>query len=213
MTEIGRHFDKDPSTISYWLNKNGLRAVGSEKHSARGALDREVLEPLVESGSSLADIAQTVGRSKATVRHWLKRYDLRTRAPQGGPCRQGVKQARAEGLSQAVIVCPRHGAIEHIRETRGYYRCRQCRIEAVVRRRRKVKQTLVAEAGGHCQLCQYSRCLSALEFHHLDPGAKAFSVSRRGAHSIAGLRAEVGKCVLLCSNCHAEVEAGMIELS
>jgi hypothetical protein len=82
-----------------------------------------------------------------------------------------------------------------------------------VRRRRRVKQTLVAEAGGRCQICHYSRCLAALEFHHLDPSAKAFAVSKRGAHSIARLRTEVRKCVLLCSNCHAEVEAGLVELS
>jgi transposase len=213
LVEIGKVFDKDPSTVSYWLGKYDLQAVGSDKHSAKGGLDRAALEQLVEAGSSLADIAHTLERSKATVRHWLKRYGLRTHGTQGAPSRDGVKQARAEDLSQAVIVCPRHGAVEHIREARGYYRCRQCRIEAVVRRRRRVKQTLVAEAGGHCQLCHYSRCLAALEFHHLDPSAKAFAVSRRGAHSIVRLRTEARKCVLLCSNCHAEVEAGMVELS
>jgi transposase len=213
LAEIGRRFGKDPSTVSYWLDKHGLQAVGSDKHSSKGGLEREALESLVKSGSSLADIAQTVERSKATVRHWLRRYDLRTHAPQGAPCRDGVIQARTEALPKAIIVCPRHGAVEHIRESRGYYRCRQCRIEAVVRRRRRVKQTLVAEAGGRCQICGYSRCLAALQFHHLDPSAKEFSVSRRGAHSIAELRAEVHKCVLLCSNCHAEVEAGMVGLS
>jgi hypothetical protein len=59
-----------------------------------------------------------------------------------------------------------------------------------------------------------SACLSVRPmFHHLDPSATEFSVSRRGAHSIGRLRAEVRKCILLCSNCHAEVEAGMVELS
>jgi hypothetical protein len=81
-----------------------------------------------------------------------------------------------------------------------------------VRRRRKVKQTLVSEAGGRCRLCGYDRCAAALEFHHLNPGEKAFGLAQCGAHSIDKLRAEVRKCMLLCSNCHAEVEAGFVQL-
>ncbi len=71
---------------------------------------------------------------------------------------------------------------------------------------------LVEEAGGSCRLCGYDRCTAALEFHHLDPREKAFGLARFGAHRIEKLRAEVRKCVLLCSNCHAEVEAGFVAL-
>jgi transposase len=213
LEEIGRRFHKDPSTVSYWLDKYSLQAAGHQKHLANGGLAREDLEPLVESGASLAAIAEVVGRSKGTVRHWLKRYGLRTSGRQGAPSRDGVEEARSEDRTTATIVCPRHGPTEHVRESRGYYRCRQCRIEAVVRRRRKVKEILVAEAGGRCRLCHYSRCLAALQFHHLDRTDKAFGVSRRGARSLTRLRAETSKCVLLCSNCHAEVEAGFVDLS
>lgn len=101
----------------------------------------------------------------------------------------------------------------HILEERGYYRCRQCRVEAVARRRRKVKLILAKEAGGRCRLCGYNRCLAALEFHHVNPKTKSFGLSRRGARSISWLRSEASKCVLLCSNCHAEVEAGTAKLS
>ena len=45
---------------------------------ARGGLDRAELEMLVEQGASIAQIAEAVGRSKATVRHWLIRYGLKT---------------------------------------------------------------------------------------------------------------------------------------
>ncbi len=88
------------------------------------------------------------------------------------------------------------------------------RSEAVVRRRRKVKQVLVEEAGGVCARCGYSRCMAALEFHHLVPSEKSFSLSHRGvARSLEKARAEASKCVLLCANCHAEVEAGMIQVA
>ena len=77
-----------------------------------------------------------------------------------------------------------------------------------------MKEILVAEAGGQCALCGYSRCLAALEFHHVDPSTKRFAVAREGiTRSIAKAREEARKCVLLCGNCHAEVEAGVATLA
>lgn len=81
-----------------------------------------------------------------------------------------------------------------------------------MRRRRKAKEILVAEAGGTCSLCGYSRCAAALHFHHLDPATKRFGLAEGGwSRSIEALREEARKCVLLCSNCHAEVEAAIVE--
>jgi hypothetical protein len=72
---------------------------------------------------------------------------------------------------------------------------------------------LVAAAGGRCRLCGYKRCLAALQFHHLDPPQKRFVISRQGVtRSFAEARDEAAKCVLLCANCHAEVEAGFRRL-
>jgi hypothetical protein len=68
----------------------------------------------------------------------------------------------------------------------------------------------VREAGGCCILCGYDRHVGALEFHHLDASQKRMSVSRDGvALSLRAAREEAAKCVLLCSNCHAEVEGGV----
>jgi hypothetical protein len=97
---------------------------------------------------------------------------------------------------------------------RGGYRCGRCQSEAVARRRRKVKRILVEEAGGKCVVCGYARCLAALEFHHLDPGEKRYTLSHRGVtRSLAKARTQASKCALLCANCHAEVEAGLISLA
>jgi 5-methylcytosine-specific restriction endonuclease McrA len=115
---------------------------------------------------------------------------------------------------QLVLRCRRHGVTPFRRRSTGGYRCGKCRSEAVARRRRKVKRVLVNEAGGRCRLCGYDRCLAALEFHHLVPGEKSFSMSHRGvARSLAKARSEAQKCVLLCANCHAEVEAGVTTLA
>jgi hypothetical protein len=93
------------------------------------------------------------------------------------------------------------------------WRCLRCRSEAVTRRRQKVKDILVRDAGGCCALCGYDRHVGAPEFHHVDPGEKRFSLSQMGiARSLDRARAEASKCMLLCANCHAEVEAGVARL-
>jgi transposase len=205
--KIARRFGKHPSTVSYWMGKHGLVAVNRDKHAAWGALPRERLEALAGAGLTIAEIATEVQRSKATVRHWLRRHGLRTRATERGG---KVREARQAGSLELTLVCPRHGETDFVIEGRGYYRCRRCRSEQIVRHRRRLKQQLVDEAGGCCQSCGYDRSLSALEFHHLDPGNKRLGLSAGGLTlSLARLRAEAAKCVLLCSNCHAEVEAGI----
>lgn len=68
LAEIGRRFGKHESTIAYWVQKHGFRATGREKYAPKGGLRREELEPLVAEGASLAQIADAVGRSTATVR-------------------------------------------------------------------------------------------------------------------------------------------------
>jgi transposase len=208
--QIGRRFNKHPSTVSYWLRKHGLQAPNRAKHAAKGGIEREQLTELVGRGMSIAQIADEVQRSTATVRHWLRRYDLSTAATVRA---RAARSGRARGQLTIQRECARHGRTEFVIEGRGYYRCKRCRSEQVVRHRRTVKETLVAEAGGACALCGYGRCLSALEFHHLDPSQKRLHISQNGVTlSVAAVRAEVRNCVLLCSNCHAEVQSGIVAL-
>ena len=69
---------------------------------------------------------------------------------------------------------------------------------------------LVHEAGGCCSVCGYDRCIVNLVFHHVDPSRKAFAISTSTGKSLAAFREEAGKCVLVCANCHGEIEAGLI---
>lgn len=54
--------------------------------------------------------------------------------------------------------------------------------------------------------------MRALEFHHLDPMEKDFGISRTLTKSMATLIAETDKCILLCSNCHAEEHQKLFDL-
>jgi transposase len=202
LDSIAKSIGKHESTVSYWLKKHGLAAVQAEKHASKGAISREELARLLAAGLSLREISQRLDRSLATVRHWMGKYELKP-----SPRRQ---RGGEDGSREMVSRCQHHGETSFVREGRGYYRCKRCRVEATTRRRHRLKRILVEEAGGRCLLCGYSRCVRALEFHHLDPKTKEFQLAHSGrTRSIAKLRAEASKCVLLCANCHAEVEAGV----
>lgn len=204
---IGRQVERHPSTVSHWLKKYGLSACGATKHAPRGAISARRLRKLVEKHATLVEMADHFDRSPSTIRYWLRRYGIEVTA------RPGTRRRRGCGGQTATFECKRHGLTEFVLEGRGHYRCKRCRSSAVSKRRRTVKQILVDEAGGACALCGYRRWVGALQFHHLDPSRKEFSLSQRGcSRSLARSRAEVRKCVLLCANCHAEVESGFATL-
>ncbi len=77
--------------------------------------------------------------------------------------------------------------------------------------RQRTKERCVESMGGKCYICGYSKCVNALEFHHLDPKEKDFGISstRANPKSWDKIVDELKKCILLCSNCHQEVHANM----
>ena len=83
--------------------------------------------------------------------------------------------------------------------------------QAVTIKRRAIKKMLIDYKGGKCEKCGYDKCMRALEFHHLNPNEKDFGLSKNLSKSISALKAEADKCILLCSNCHAEEHQRLYE--
>ena len=109
--------------------------------------------------------------------------------------------------------CPTHGTEAFHQYGQGRsarWRCRRCVAEAVTRRHRKLRAILIAEAGGECRVCGYHRLASNLHFHHVNPEEKSFAMTMARGKSEAAYRAEAAKCVLVCANCHGEIEAGLV---
>lgn len=205
---IAREVGKSPSTVGYWVQKHGLRSQHAPKHAARGGVERDTLVALIERGLSMRQIASEVGLSFAAIQYWLKKYELRS---------QPLHYSRrdAEKTPSIFRECPTHGWTDYVRSgARGYYRCLACTAERVATRRRRLKEILVAEAGGRCAVCGYDAYAGALQFHHVDPSQKRFGLALGGlTRTLAEVRQEARKCVLLCGNCHAEVEAGLVEVA
>lgn len=115
-------------------------------------------------------------------------------------------------VSMEIVVreCPHHGETEYTLQANGIYRCKKCRSYQVTKNRKMRKQRLVEEFGGVCARCRYDRCQAVLQFHHIDPQTKEFGISASGlCRSWEKMLAEAKKCVLLCSNCHIELENGI----
>lgn len=92
--------------------------------------------------------------------------------------------------------------------------CKEClRAEAQKRNeenRSKLdahKRACVAYKGGKCQLCGYSRCIAALDFHHRNPKTKRFQIAVGKSYRLkwSDIFRELDSCDLLCSNCHREL--------
>src|SRR4051812_30325721 len=73
---IAREAGRPPSTVAYWVNKHGLTSTHALRHAARGGIDRDRLQELVEDGRSIRAIAAELDVSAATVRHWLAKYGM-----------------------------------------------------------------------------------------------------------------------------------------
>lgn len=79
-------------------------------------------------------------------------------------------------------------------------------IKYVTNRRKKIKEMSIDYKGGKCSICKYDKCKGALEFHHLDPNMKDFTIGNKGyTKSWEIVKKELDKCILVCANCHREI--------
>jgi hypothetical protein len=102
-----------------------------------------------------------------------------------------------------MITCKKHGLVKAYGK-----HCSKCNIERNAKLRRNLKSKLVRYKGGKCELCGYDKCTAALEFHHLTPNKKDFSISASGqTKNFEKAKAEVDKCMMICANCHREVHS------
>lgn len=64
-----------------------------------------------------------------------------------------------------------------------------------------------------CTECGYDKCVSAIEFHHIDPSTKLFNIGPQRIADVEKIKNEIRKCAILCSNCHREAHAGVFKIS
>ena len=93
--------------------------------------------------------------------------------------------------------------------------CKDCRgkIESPKKkqRQRNIKIQCVNYLGKKCIRCDYN-FPEAIDFHHIIPSTKSFSIGDSSLSFNDTLKAELRKCAALCKNCHAEFHFGRFDL-
>ena len=86
--------------------------------------------------------------------------------------------------------------------------------EAQKRRGIDRKMMLIKAAGGKCSICGYKKNIAALAFHHTESATKDFKLDMRSLsnRTYASVQTEIHKCILVCSNCHAELHNPHLDL-
>lgn len=82
--------------------------------------------------------------------------------------------------------------------------CYDCMPDGIQLTRGMFLAKIKEAKGGKCIKCGYDRCLKALEFHHIDPSQKDFTISNDHFKLLDAVE-ESKKCILICSNCHKEL--------
>lgn len=62
-----------------------------------------------------------------------------------------------------------------------------------------------------CKFCSEKESC-CLDFHHLDPSKKDFEIGRIHSKNLDYIKKEASKCIVVCSNCHRKIHAGIIQL-
>lgn len=82
--------------------------------------------------------------------------------------------------------------------------CGKCHNEYTKTQQREKRRKAIQYLGGKCSKCGYSRCIAALDIHHLDSSVKDINFKSMRGWSWNRIENELQTCILLCSNCHAE---------
>ena len=145
-------------------------------------IEKELLVELLGQKLPTRKIAAKIGLSEKTVLYWERKYGL---SPAFASCGNGRRRRSPREMAEAMAQAP-------------------------INYRRRIKARAIAYKGGSCVICSYNKCNAALEFHHVDKARKTFGLSRKGIiRSWDSIRRELDKCILVCANCHREVEAGL----
>lgn len=90
--------------------------------------------------------------------------------------------------------------------------CYECAPEGKQLTRSEFLNVIRKQKGSKCQRCGYDTYLGALDFHHIDPTIKEFTVGNRD-FKLEECVEEIKKCVMICANCHRELHNNLWDLN
>ena len=206
--KTGREISEDLfisiSSIRRRLKILNLQTKTSIEKKEKPFISKENLEILIGENLSMRQISKKTGKSLTSIRYWFKKYKL---------VQNNTNIYELTGKKKC-SKCKIEKNIENFYKRRGVIfgstYCKDCTNRSTVERMNLFKSRCVEYKGGCCQSCGYNKYNGALEFHHLNPLNKDFTISHMKSYSFDDIvKSELDKCVLLCANCHREVENGI----
>lgn len=162
-------------------------------------IEKIKLKELVDRGLSTYKIAKEISCSPTNVRHYLKKYKLKTKS-------------LSFWTKDRKCVCTICGETDQSKfykrkKRKGFYTyCSNCLRKRQIENNRKNKLLSIEYKGGKCIRCGYKKCPAALAFHHRNPEEKNLDWKRmRNYADFEKLKVELDKCDLVCNNCHTEI--------
>ena len=168
-------------------------------------MKKEFLIEKINNGLSLRDISLETKKSLTSVRYWVKKHNIEIST-------KSFKELGKKDYGE-FRVCPRCNNECNIddfykrrnKEHSSVY-CKKCTNEQTVIRQRNLKKQMIDYKGGKCIKCGYDKCINALEFHHVNPNEKDFTLSHLKKYTFNEvIKKELDKCDLVCANCHREI--------
>jgi len=87
------------------------------------------------------------------------------------------------------------------------YYCKKCySVIKALARKRKSDWMIEYKSTLQCSECGYDKNPRVLHFHHISNKDKVYNVSDMvcNGYSVANIKREIRKCIVLCANCHHE---------
>jgi transposase len=173
-------------------------------------MDKDLLQNYVDNNYSIAQISKLTNKGKTTVRYWLTKFNLKT---------NNLSFSEGYALKEKIIennteykICPQCNQKKELKthyyvknKTYTHAWCKSCNNINTIKLQQQRKKEAINYKGGKCVKCGYNKYDGALDFHHIDPSKKDFSISRKKNCSLETIKPELDKCILLCRNCHSEV--------
>lgn len=180
-------------------------------------LDNNIIQKitaLYKEGKSMGYIARELNISKSSVSNYINIDNIsRYKKPieLSSSLLESMQEDYNSGMSRKAISKKYKVALYRLEKLQKPEATSKYNI--LKKRRVRIKEELVEYKGGKCEICGYNKCLSALEFHHLDPSKKDFGIASNSSYkNITVLKKEIDKCILVCSNCHREIHSGITKL-
>ena len=172
-------------------------------------LKKKIIE-LRKEGKSFRKIAEELKCSQSTVSKWCNDVDL------GDIGLKNYKELSSLEIEELKVFYKTHTKKETalkfgvsettvIKHSDKKSKVKVNLLETRLKRRNLIKNKAVDYKGGKCSKCGYDKCKAALDFHHINPEEKDFTIAKYYNLSWDKIKIELDKCILVCANCHREI--------